>query len=148
MGYLSREAILAADDIPTDDVEVPEWGGTVRIRALSGTDRDRMEADIVGNGKKPKMDNLRAKVVAASVIDEEGHKMFAESDVVALGRKSAAALGRVFDAAASLAAIKPADVEELAGNSEPDQSEGSPSDWPGTSVPPLQNSWHESTLAS
>lgn len=34
-GYLSPEAILAAQDIPEADVATPEWGGQVRIRGLT-----------------------------------------------------------------------------------------------------------------
>lgn len=32
---LSREAVLTADDLPTEWVEVPEWGGSLQIRALT-----------------------------------------------------------------------------------------------------------------
>ena len=28
---LNRDAILGAQDIPTEDIPVPEWGGSVRI---------------------------------------------------------------------------------------------------------------------
>lgn len=38
MALLSREAILAAP-VSTTEVEVPEWGGSVRIRALSAKAR-------------------------------------------------------------------------------------------------------------
>lgn len=34
-GYLSPEAILAAQDIPEADVDTPEWGGRVRVRGLT-----------------------------------------------------------------------------------------------------------------
>lgn len=34
-GYLSPEAILAAQDIPETDVATPEWGGQVRVRGLT-----------------------------------------------------------------------------------------------------------------
>jgi hypothetical protein len=34
-GYLSPEAILAAQDLPEADVDVPEWGGRVRVRGLT-----------------------------------------------------------------------------------------------------------------
>ena len=40
MTYLSRDAILQREDIKTEDVEVPEWGGTVRVRGMSGVQRD------------------------------------------------------------------------------------------------------------
>ena len=42
---LTRDLILKADDIQTREVEVPEWGGTVLIRALTGTERDAYEAE-------------------------------------------------------------------------------------------------------
>lgn len=35
MERLSREQLLAADDIVEQDVDVPAWGGSVRIRSLS-----------------------------------------------------------------------------------------------------------------
>ena len=38
MALLTRDEILAADDIKTEDVEVPEWGGDVRVSVMS---RDR-----------------------------------------------------------------------------------------------------------
>ena len=39
-GLLSKEQILAAEDLPHKDVPVPEWKGTVRVRALTGFERD------------------------------------------------------------------------------------------------------------
>ncbi len=44
MGLLTKDDILGADDLATEDVEVPEWGGCVRVRALTGTERDAFEA--------------------------------------------------------------------------------------------------------
>lgn len=32
MPLLSKTAILAANDLQTKDIEVPEWGGAVRVR--------------------------------------------------------------------------------------------------------------------
>ena len=42
MSLLSAAEILAADDLPTEDVEVSEWNGTVRVRALTGAERDKL----------------------------------------------------------------------------------------------------------
>ena len=73
MGLLTKERILAVDDIVTEDVDVPEWGGTVRVRGLSGTERDAFESSMIERrGKKVEtnLTNLRAKLVAASVVDE------------------------------------------------------------------------------
>ena len=47
MTYLSRDAILQREDIKTEDVEVPEWGGTVRVRGMTGVQRDAFEASLI-----------------------------------------------------------------------------------------------------
>lgn len=119
MALLGREAILAADDIVTDEVEVPEWGGSVLVRAMTGAERDRLEASAVGNGKKLNLANFRARMCAASIVDEAGNRLFGEADLVTLGQKSSAALNRVFEVAQRLSGMSDEDVEELTGNSEP-----------------------------
>ena len=115
---LSRESILGADDRKTEDVAVPEWGGTVRVRALSGTERDAYEAGIVqlrGDGTKTvNLKNLRGRLVALSCVDDEGNRLFTDEDAIALGDRSASALERVFDVARKLSGLSEDDVEELA----------------------------------
>lgn len=118
MTLLTRSAILDAEDLTTEDVDVPEWGGTVRVRALSGTERDRLEASMIGkNGQASaaKMANFRARIVATCMVDENGDSVFGTADVVALGAKSAAALERVSEAAQRLSGLTPQDVDELVG---------------------------------
>lgn len=132
MGTLSRDDILQADDLETVDVEVPEWGGTVRVKALTGTQRDAFEASIVqmgSNGHRQfKLANMRARFVALCAVDEQGQRLFpSDDDVKALGRKSAAALERVWDAGRKLSRLSDDDVEELVegfddGPSEPSTS--------------------------
>lgn len=126
--YLSRDVILAADDTQFEDVDVPEWGGTVRVKSLMGKERDALEASMIeGKGKKANVNlsNLRAKLVAWSVVDEDGKRVFSEADIAALGAKSAAALNRVYEVAQRLSGITEEDVEELTKNSETAQSEDS-----------------------
>lgn len=120
MTLLTKSAILAADDLKTEDVDVPEWGGTVRVRAFSGRERDAFEASLVrGDGKDRKVDltNMRARLVALTVVDESGQKVFTQDDVDLLGAKSGAALDRVFSVAQKLNGLSGADVEELTKNS-------------------------------
>lgn len=115
MTLLNRDQILSADDIPSEVVDVPEWGGQVKVRALSGAERDRIEGSLLGKGGKPQLNNFRAKLAAACMVDDTGAPLFAESDVVALGRKSASALDRVAEAAQRVSAMSEEDVEELEG---------------------------------
>jgi hypothetical protein len=41
--YLTKDAILGADDLPFEDVQVESWGGTLPVRGLTRTQRDRLE---------------------------------------------------------------------------------------------------------
>lgn len=105
MGLLTRDAILGAVDLVHQDVDVPEWGGTVRVRMLTGTERDQFEAStMIRRGKKVDMNlvNIRARLVAMCVVDEKGNQMFSDADVEALAKKSSMALHRVFEAARHL----------------------------------------------
>lgn len=105
MGLLGRDAILGAVDLAHVDVDVPEWGGVVRVRMLTGGERDAFEAGtVVRHGKKidTNLVNIRARLAALCVVDEAGARVFSEADAEALGQKSAAALNRVFEAARQL----------------------------------------------
>ena len=127
MPLLTRDMILSANDRLTEVVDVPEWGGRVRVRSLTGAERDRLEQSAVetrGKSRELNMKNLRAKLVALSVIDAKGTRVFQDHDVALLGEKSAAALQRVWDVASRLSGLTEQDAEELAKNSGSDQSGG------------------------
>ena len=131
MGLLTKAQILGVADLVHEDVDVPEWGGTVRVQMLTGAERDAFEQEIVTRqGKRVQMNlaNVRARLVALCLVDEEGQRVFGESDVKALGRKSALALNRVFEVAQRINGLTEQDIEELAGNSDSDQSGSSTSD--------------------
>lgn len=130
---LSKSDILAAQDLQTQEVSVPEWGGSVRVRSLTGTERDVFETALVKvvDGKRiPDMDNLRAKLLAATLVDENGTPLFSIADVGdlgCLGSKSAAALDRIFGVAQRLNGMAAESVEAAVKNSEPGPSDGSTS---------------------
>ena len=120
MTLLSKTAILTAQDLQTEDVEVPEWGGAVRVRSFTGRERDAFEASMVrGEGRDRKVDltNMRARLVGLTVIDETGQRLFTDEEVDLLGAKSGAALDRVFAIAQKLNGLSGSDVEELSKNS-------------------------------
>ena len=126
-----RELILAADDIRTEEVQVPEWSCSVLVRGFSGAERDIFESKIIEqHGKKQvlKLDDVRARVVIMSVVDEDGKRVFKNSDLKAVSRKSAVALGRVFKVAQRLSGLTTADVEELTKNLPSGQNADSGSD--------------------
>ncbi len=119
MALLSKEAILAAQDVVTEVVEVPEWGGSVRVRGLTGAERDAFEGETIqrnGRDVKTNTRNLRARLVVLSVVDETGARLFAFHDIEALGEKSARALDRIFAVAMRLSGLRDEDVAEMAAD--------------------------------
>lgn len=128
---LNREDILGMNDIKIEIVSVPEWGGDVYVRNLSGHERDEFEASIVERrGKKQTLNasDLRAKLAAYSICDENGKRLFSESDVRVLTTKSASSLQRVFEVAQRLSGIGDDAVSELVDDLKNDQRDGSISD--------------------
>jgi hypothetical protein len=114
MGYLTKQQILSAQDLETETVKVPEWGGEVIVRTITGKERDSFESQLMK--EEGGMSNIRAKFVAATLVDEQGKRVFNELEVHELGEKSASALDRVFAVGQKLAGLGERDVEELTKN--------------------------------
>lgn len=112
----SAEEILATDDEQTDYVNVPEWGGKVKVRGLMGVERDKYETGFVkfqGNQRIVDLTNARARLVAAAIIDEKGKRVFTDAQVERLGKKSSIALTRVFERVQELSGMNENDIKEL-----------------------------------
>lgn len=143
MAILSKAQIFEADDKKTIEVSVPEWGGEVLIKTLSGKERDDFEASTVkgkGANQQANFENFRARFVAQCVVDENGVRLFASShDVRFLGTKSVKALQRVFNAAQELNGMSQEDVDELTEGFEKEDEEDSTSDSPSDSVAPSES---------
>lgn len=127
MALLSRDDIFGTTDMVYEDVSVPEWGTDVevRVRSITGDERDKFEASIVQqNGRKTKVDqrNLRAKLIVLSAINEDGTPLFKPADVFKLGEKNAAALDRIFEVAQRLSGLSDDDVDEMTENFDNDPS--------------------------
>ena len=136
MADLTKDSIIGADDSPLLPLPVPEWGGTLYIRTLSGSERDWFEEQCVtisGIGKtataKANMRNMRAKLAAMAIADKDGKRMFSEMEIPKLAQKSGLALDRVFNAAK--AHNKMLDVDEGANKTIADLDAG-PSESSGT----------------
>ena len=108
-----RDSILAAPDLTTEPVEIPEWNTTLLVKSMTGADRDQLEARYSDTGG---VVGLKALIVVLSVVDENGERVFSLSDVEALQEKSASAIDRVFHVAQRLSHLLERDMQELAGN--------------------------------
>ena len=112
---LTKKEILSANDRHTIVMEVPEWGGEITLGSMSSQDRDRYE-EILTSPKSDKYDNIVAQFVAKSIMDENGDRVFEESDIIALGQKSGKVMLRVFMEARKLNDLTEEDVKEVAKN--------------------------------
>jgi len=131
MALLSKDQIWQVEDTLIVDVHVPEWNGTVRLRGLSGAERDAFEAESVqqvGSDVRVNKRNFRARLIAACAINEDGTPLFDKRDIIHLGQKAAKPLDRLFDECLRLNGMRPDDVKELTENLEEVPNAASTSD--------------------
>jgi hypothetical protein len=126
-GFLTRDAILAIDDVRYDVVDVSRWwgpGAKVRIRSLTGRERDAydMESWRMTEGGKDAaaaMTDFRVRRVARAIVGADGLPVFDARDIRAFGEKNGAAIDYIDDAVVALSGMTPASqqkaVEDLKG---------------------------------
>lgn len=135
MALLSKDAILAAQDRKSKIVDVPEWGGEVRLMEMSGEDRLLYLSSILSyvTDKKGNTSvqannaNADSKLLARVIVDEDGKRLFSEEEIIALGQKNGVVLDRLVNEANELNALNPSAVDEAAGKSEDTQNSDSTS---------------------
>ena len=121
---LTLSEILSAKDGKTTEVKVPEWGGSVFLRVMSGSERDEYDncllTRLAAEGKRLKENRgIRQKLLMLTLCDESGARMLAtEADANKLFAKSATVLQRLFEASQSLNALNDEAVEVLGKNSD------------------------------
>lgn len=107
MAILTREALLGADDLRTEQVDVPEWGGQVTVRGLSlGAYQDVQERSSVAGAIDT--DRLSVHLMIAGIVEPD----LAPEDYELLRGKSMAALNRVAGAIMRLSGLGDDDVRE------------------------------------
>ena len=111
---LDRKSILAADDVRKEKIAVPEWGGDVFLRVLTGTDRDRFEESY----SEQKMKAFRIRFLLLALCDEAGKRLFNDDEAGILGDKSSVVINRLFEAGWKLNAFTQEAVDALGEDSE------------------------------
>lgn len=121
MNLLSKSAILDASDLKHEDVPVPQWGGSVRVRSMSGEDRDEFRSVLAGRGVVP-VAEFSAALLAVTCVDAAGARLFSLEDMPALRAKSPEALDAAAAVAMRLNGLGATAVEDAVKNSGSDQS--------------------------
>lgn len=126
MGLLNKTAILGVNDLKHEDVEVPAWGGTVRVRMMTGLERDEFRAAIAAGGEeRVPVGKFSAALLAATCIDESGARLFTMEDIEALQEKSAESLDAPAAVAMRLNGLGANASEDARKNSSSGQSDDS-----------------------
>lgn len=139
-GVLTRTDFTSskATTTPVERVPVPELGpGKIAIvRGLSGTERDKYQAELInqrGKHNKVVLDDVSAKLVCKCLIHESGERIFKDHEVSSVGAIRGDVLRRLYDVSARLSGITDDEIEELGKSSPSPSGTSSPSDSPGTS---------------
>lgn len=116
MPRIGRDQVLVADDLRQDEVEVPEWGGSLLLRELSALGWKRYaSASSKLEGEEPTQHEM-ALLVALSAVDDQGEPVFNQpGDVERLSRKSSKALRRAYEVALRLSTATDDAQKEAAG---------------------------------
>jgi len=126
MGLLTRDAILKAEDLKVEKVEVPEWGGDVYIAEMTGDARDEFEQYVNAQREtKQQYVHIRAALVAMCAVNEKRERLFSYEDMKALGQKNGLILDRLFDVANKINKIFGVAREDVAKNSETPRGDSS-----------------------
>ena len=106
MSTLSDQ-IFAIDDIESELVTVPQWGGiTLLVKAMTAAARSQMIASAVENGGAFNVNDLLPDMVIACTFDPgTGAQVFSPGDRDAILAKSAGAVSLISDAAMRLSGM-------------------------------------------
>lgn len=126
---LDRAAIFAAPPptLETEEVEMPEWGGSVIVRAFTAADTDIVNRvrERKANGRKQDVNGLvRAQAVIRGVYNGHGERIFTNADEPYLADLPIKMVNRIILALTRLNGGDEIDAE-TEGNSEDDQESDS-----------------------
>ena len=124
-----RDKILAAQDIPTEKVTIPEWDVTLMVKGMSAGDRiDLMQNAYDVNTGQVNMSIVYPDVVVACVLDPaSGEPVFTDDDKSALMGKSSAAIERIATVGLRLSGIGKEEQDAAGKDSSDIQSDDSSS---------------------
>lgn len=105
-----RDQVINATDSRTETVVVPEWGDAkIEVRAFTIAEQVKFYATVTsGRAGDTKIDRSRfaVQLVLQTAYDpDSGDRLFEAADADMLSKKSAKAVGRVFDVAARLSGL-------------------------------------------
>ena len=124
-----RDKIMAAEDIPSESVSVPEWGVDVLVKGMSAGERIRlMQNAFDQNTQQVNMSIVYPDVLVACTFDPKtGEAVFSDEDKSAILAKSSAAVERLANVGLRLSGIGKDEQDEAGKTFSNTQSDDSSS---------------------
>lgn len=123
---LDRESIIRRRPLKLEKVHVPEWGGDVYVREMTGAERDWLDSQMYDPKTKDvsllNVPNYRATIAALVLADENGALLFTKHDIPFLSSQPARGLERVMEAGLRVSGMSDTAVDDAEKNSEPGTS--------------------------
>ncbi len=114
---LGRDALLALKGGRSEEVHVPELGGTLRVAAISAGARDAFDLAVLDLPEAERRRDFRARLLVMTLIGEDGKPLYTADDIPALSAVEARVIDPLVDVAMRLNGIGEEDREKLEGNS-------------------------------
>jgi hypothetical protein len=107
----TKEQIFNSDDLTSKKVDVPEWGCEIILRVMTGADRDKYMRFVSKQDGIP--ENMMERLIVLTAYNESGEKLFTDSDIPELSKKSSLVITRLFSEATRLNKISNESLDEL-----------------------------------
>lgn len=111
---LNKNDIFASKDLTFREVEIPQWGGNVRIKVMSIAEQIAFER--LNKSKKDDSELVFA-LLSQCCVDEDGNHLFNEDDISELNKKSSTPVLVLFKACLDLNSMNQVDLDKQAKNS-------------------------------
>lgn len=121
---LTKQDIIKCTDIETREVAVPEWGGSVLLRSMTGEERDEWEQGNQmrnkGEGQPVNVRGFKVDLLARVIRDPENplKPLFDKKDLIELNKKNAKPISDLFAVACKMNGIGDDQVKQMEKNSQ------------------------------
>lgn len=126
MAVLTRDQIIEAArnaKIERERLTIPELGGDIFVRGMSGKERDKFEEGLrIRKGKRSgqsDLRNFRALLAVRVIVDEAGERLLndSEADVDMIGKLGAGVLDRILAKCTELSGKAEEEIDDLGNGS-------------------------------
>lgn len=110
---LTAEQILEVKDLNEKDIEVKEWGGSIKIREFTAKQRQEFTKAFAEDIAS---DEALVKIVSLAAIKEDGSPLFTEEQAQQLKEKSGVILERLAEEVLKLNGLNQNAAKDAKGN--------------------------------